>query len=152
LKLPKQVRAEVAAPAHARHRTVEDVDHPLGVLAPRVAGHRRLVERDPLAAGLDQPRELVRHDRQQHLGDRPAVGMLDPAGEGVWPGNARLQRRAGRRQLTQPPELLDRPEPARSGQLADQPVLAALVVRGGPQRRRGADSSARPSRYAETTG
>ena len=76
------------------------------------------------------------HDREERLGDRPAVRVVaaghDPAGERVRPGDARLQLRAGRGQLLQAAPLVERAQPVRRLELADDLVPAALVVRGRP--------------------
>ncbi len=100
----------------------------------RVTAHRGLVDGDDAAARIDERLQLGAHDREQGLGDRPAVGVvgvrLDAAREGVRAGNAGLQLRALGRDRAQALPLGDHAQPARRAELPDDPVSAALIVRG----------------------
>ena len=94
-----------------------------------VTAHRRLVDRDLRTAGVGECHELRSYDREQCLGDLPAIAD-EPAGEGVRAGHSHLQHRPVWRHTAQALELLDGPEPTRRGEVADDAVLRALVVRG----------------------
>ena len=129
------MRREPCAPDDGLTVRLKSVDEPLGILAVRVAAHRRLVDRDLLAAGICQRHQLRLDDRQERFGRLPAVA-LEPAGEGVRPRHGDLQRRPRRRDPAQPLVLRDGAEAVRSRELADDPVTRALVVRGRPEQPR----------------
>ena len=110
-------------------RAVEEVDEPLRIFSVRVAAHRGFVDRDLRAARIRKRRQLGLDDREQSLGSLPALAVKAP-GERVRPRHRHLQRRPWRSDAPQALELLDRAEAARRGEIADDPVLRALVVRG----------------------
>src|SRR5207237_3247742 len=62
-----------------------------------------------------------------------ALVRHEASAEGVRAGNARLERGTGRREPPQPLPFLDHAEPARRGEVADDPVLPALVVSRRPE-------------------
>ena len=68
-----QVRGKPAAADDRLDGAIEDVDEPPRVLAMGVAAHRGLIDGELGAAGLDQPDQLLLHDRQQRFGHRVAV-------------------------------------------------------------------------------
>src|SRR5207244_752157 len=62
-----------------------------------------------------------------------ALVRHEATAEGVRAGNASLERGTGRRESPQPLPLLDDAEPARRGELPDDPMLPALVVSRRPE-------------------
>ena len=104
---------------------VEELLRPVGL-----AGEARLVQLDESTPAAHQRPHLAVDDRQQRLGDRPAVGVdvaaLDAAGQRERPRHRHLDRGVGER--AQPAVLLDQPQAVRGGQRGDAEVAAALVV------------------------
>ena len=90
-----EMRPEVAAVDDRPHGSIEDVDQAIDVLAIGVTTHRRLIDRDHTAAGVDEPHQLVTHDRQQRFSDCISVGIVaigvEPARQRVRAGNAGLE-------------------------------------------------------------
>ena len=124
-----EVRREPRPADDRGHRAVEELDEPFRILAVGVAAHRRLVDRDLLAAGFGERDELLLDDRHECFGRLPAVA-LEPARERVRPRHSDLQRRAGRRDPAQALVFGDRAEAVRCRELPDDAVTRALVVRG----------------------
>ena len=90
-----EMRPEVAAVDDRPHGSIEDVDQAIDVLAIGITAHRRLIDGDHTAAGVDEPHQLVTHDRQQRFSDCISVGIVaigvEPARQRVRAGNARLE-------------------------------------------------------------
>ena len=127
-----KVRGQAAFAGDRLDGAVENIDEPLRVLPVCVAAHRRFVDGDLRAAGGDEILEFTRDDRDQFLGDGPAVGIAaigqQASGERVRAGDAGLEGRVALGQALEALEIVNRAQPfGRLERTADL-VFAALVV------------------------